>query len=404
LLGNALSFSNPQFETPSVHQFAVSAQRFLGWNTVVDVAYVGSRTRDEQNRWGGFNEPPLALRELCDPLKGGTPGFCNEQLNNPFYGVSGFEGTSRFTSEKLSRYELSRPYPQFGQITVLDRNDGRIWYDSAQVSVAKRVSEGFSLTAAYTFAKAIEENGGDNQIGGTAVTNPLIVEVDRVLQRSPPESDRRHRLSVSGIYTLPFDDGDTATGGRSLSGLLMGGWQVAAIWLFNTGRPWGLPQDAYYLGNGALPQVSTSATAIRAVRPCVVRLDGTVVLDGTEGDRRALQPAAHSRARSAGCSEAAFLLKPSTAYSPGVSAFRDDRIRRLSLSQLDMTLSKTTRVTAGLRVQVRLDIFNVLNQPMYDERQYQTSTSNNMFGAIDRTSIRQSNVPRTGQLGVKLIF
>ena len=87
-----------------------------------------------------------------------------------------------------------------------------------------------------------------------------------------------------------------------------------------------------------------------------------------------------------------------------MSAFRDDRIRRLSLSQLDMTVSKTTRVTSGLRVQVRLDIFNVLNQPMYDERQYQTSTSNDTFGAIDRESIRQSNVPRTGQLGVKLLF
>ena len=223
------------------------------------------------------------------------------------------------------------------------------------------------------------------------MTNPLIVEVDRVLQRSPPESDRRHRLSVSGIYTLPFGDDDTAPGGRSLSGLLMGGWQVAAIWLFNTGRPWGLPQDAYYLGNGGLEPVSTSATSIRAVRPCVGRLGGGVAV---------LDPNAVSE----GCTETAFLVKPSAAYSPGVSAFRDDRIRRLSLSQLDMTLSKTTRVTSGLRVQVRLDIFNLLNQPMYDERQYQTSTSNDGFGAIDRTSIRQSNVPRIGQLGVKLLF
>jgi len=273
---------------------------------------------------------------------------------------------------------------------MLDRNDGRIWYDSAQVSVAKRVSDGLSLTAAYTFAKAIEENGGDNQIGGTAVTNPLIVDVERFVQRSPPESDRRHRLAVSAIYSLPFDDDDPSLADRPLARLLMSGWQVAAVWLFNTGRPWGLPQDAYYLGNGGLAPVSTSATTIRAVQPCIGRLvKGAAVLDAS--------------AVSAGCTEPAFLVKPST-YSPGVSAFRDDRIRRLSLSQLDMTLSKTTRVRSGLRAQVRLDIFNVLNQPMYDERQYQTSTSNDTFGTIDRTSIRQSNVPRTGQLGVKLLF
>jgi hypothetical protein len=57
-----------------------------------------------------------------------------------------------------------------------------------------------------------------------------------------------------------------------------------------------------------------------------------------------------------------------------------------------------------LRAQVGLDIFNVFNHALYDERQYQNSTFSDKFGAVDRQSIRQSNVPRTGQLGVKLLF
>ncbi len=92
-----------------------------------------------QNRWGGFNEPSARRCAIsCDPTKGGSPAFCNELLPNPFFGVPGFEGTTRFTSPTLSRYELSRPFPQFGPITEFDRNDGRIWYNSAQSTVNKR--------------------------------------------------------------------------------------------------------------------------------------------------------------------------------------------------------------------------------------------------------------------------
>ncbi len=53
--------------------------------------------RQLQNRWGGINEPSLALRDSCDPSKGGNPAICNELLPNPFFQVPGFGGTARFT-------------------------------------------------------------------------------------------------------------------------------------------------------------------------------------------------------------------------------------------------------------------------------------------------------------------
>ena len=81
----------------------------------------------------------------CDPSKGGNPGICNELLPNPFFQIPGFEGTSRFTSPTLSRYELSRPFPQFGQITEFDRNDGNNWYNSAQFVLNKRASDGLEM-------------------------------------------------------------------------------------------------------------------------------------------------------------------------------------------------------------------------------------------------------------------
>jgi hypothetical protein len=49
-------------------------------------------------------------------------------------------------------------------------------------------------------------------------------------------------------------------------------------------------------------------------------------------------------------------------------------------------------------------VYNLFNQTVYDERNYENNPTNSLFGTIDKTVVRQSNFPRYGQLGIKLIF
>ena len=229
-LGRSVGFSNLDFINPYVHQFSIGAQRELPWRTTIEVSYVGSRTRQEQNRWGGFNEPPVSLRDRCDPTKGGSVAFCNELLPNPFFQVPGFEGTARFTSPTLSRYELSRPFPQFGQITMFDRNDGRIWYNSAQLVVEQaRVERHQPQRHVYLVEDdRRERRRQSDRRNGT--TKPLITDVDRFVQRSPYESDRRHRVTISGVYRLPFGrDGGRRLGALERAGRRLGGRRHVAV-------------------------------------------------------------------------------------------------------------------------------------------------------------------------------
>ena len=69
-----------------------------------------------------------------------------------------------------------------------------------------------------------------------------------------------------------------------------------------------------------------------------------------------------------------------------------------------MNLAKTTRITDRVRLQIRVEAFNVLNSPMYDERQYVTDQNSNEFGTINKNTTSQSNFPRFIQLGFKLLF
>jgi len=390
-LGRNPSFSNTEFVNPYVHQFSLGMTRELPWRTTVELAYVGSRTMQEQNRWGGFNEPPASLRDQCDPTKGGSVAFCNELLANPFYQVPGFEGTSRFTSPTLSRYELSRPFPDFTGMTMLHRNDGRIWYNSAQLVVNKRMSRGITVSGNYTWSRMSEENGGGNQIGGTATTNPTITDIDRIVQKSDYESDRRHRVTISGVYHLPFgrDQRFLASSSPIVNGLA-GGWEVAGMWLFNSGRPWGLPQNVFYVKDATIQDVDFNAPVIRAVNNCVAQMSDTGVVTML------------GYSVAAGCTEPNFIIRPN--YTRGAVNFRDDQIRRPPFYQFDLNFAKTTRLTGNVRLQLRVELYNVLNQVVYDERQYENNPTNPLFGTIDRTVVRQSNFPRYGQLGIKLLF
>jgi hypothetical protein len=84
--------------------------------------------------------------------------------------------------------------------------------------------------------------------------------------------------------------------------------------------------------------------------------------------------------------------------------FRYDEFRRPSFWQVDVNFAKTTPITDRVRLQVRLEAFNLLNSPMYDERQYNQTTSSADFGRINRNTVGQSGFQRFVQLGFRLIF
>ena len=83
---------------------------------------------------------------------------------------------------------------------------------------------------------------------------------------------------------------------------------------------------------------------------------------------------------------------------------RYDEFRRPSLWQVDVNFAKTTPITDRIRLQVRLEAFNLFNSPQYHERQYNQTTSSADFGRINRNTVAQSSFQRFIQMGFRLIF
>jgi hypothetical protein len=376
--GTGFGFVNTGFKTPHVDQFSFGFQVQVRAFSRFEVSYVGSRTSDLQTS-RPFNEVDLAFRQRCNPLEGGNPNFCNERVPNPFQNLEPFRGTAYFSSPTLARVDMARPYPQFGALNELTRNDGRVWYNALQTSYEIRAG-GFNLLAAYTFSKMVEELDFN--------------DVQRnVLQRGLFKWDRPHRFTVASIYDLPFGKGQRwLTSSQPVASRLVGGWQTAINLTWQSGRPWDLPSNVLYVKDARIDDVDWSRSLIQGVRPCVSRManDGSITM----------QPFSVS----AGCTEPNFIITPQ--YAPRVTPYQTGRIRLHTVPQADISIIKMTPVTESTRVEFRVEAFNAFNTFHFYDIPFDNNPNNATFGSIIKATAASggTSAPRQIQLALKFVW
>jgi hypothetical protein len=384
-LGRGPSFSNPNFVVPNVHQFSAGIMRELPWRMSLDMTYAGSRSYDIEANFGGYNEPSAEFQRQCDITQGGNRSFCDALLPNPFQGVPGFEGTTRFTNATLTRFELSRPFPAFSNFSQNQNNLGRMWYDSAQFVLNKRFTRGVTINSSYTWVPRWTEDGANTTTGIGAA---YVDEVSLLKNHGPYFSHRKHRITASGVWELGWRDR------RDLMGYLLGGWSIAPMFVFQSGQPWDMPGNVDLAPGVDLDEVALAGKKegqfIYGVKPCI----GQRQANGTY--------ALIALSQAYGCTEPYFLIREN--FQRRTAMFRYDEFRRPSFWQVDLNFAKTTRITDRVRFQLRLEAFNIFNSPMYDERNYNQTTTSADFGRINRNSTGQSNFQRFVQLGFRLIF
>ncbi len=353
-LGQSPSFSNAAFRTPYVHQVSFGLQRQLPFNMLVDASYVGSRTRKAAAS-KPFNELPVEALAL-----GATA--LNQSVPNPFQGLI---NAGSFAAATVPRQQLLRPFPQFGSFNMDDRNDGKVWYNSLQVSFEKRYSHGLTFVASYTLSKNIEAltylNGQDSAPGRTLTA-----------------WDTPHRLTIAPIYELPFGPGRTFFNtNHKVWGKVAGGWQTVLTSTFQSGAPMSIPGDVYLLGDPRLE----NPTWDRLFKTGVIDVNGTVrnVLPGESP---------------------VFQVRPP--FTLRTTPLRYGNLRNQFGRSFDFSVLKSVRFNERVKAQFRVEAFNVLNTPIFSANPNLTPTSVN-FGKIFRDN-GQSNGARIVQLGFRLEY
>ncbi|MEO6724504.1 MAG: hypothetical protein ABIP14_04315, partial [Blastocatellia bacterium] len=178
---------------PTVYSFSLNLQRDIGWETVVDVAYVGTQGRH--------------LTQV-------------RNLNAVPYGA-------KFLPENSAKAtDFLRPYQGLGDIRYYEFG-GSSNYNSLQVSARRRFSRNLTLSAAYTFSRAFNTASEDMEL-----TSSFGVR-DRDYRLAA--FDRTHVFAASYIYSLPSIS--EYLGKNKLAKVLFDDWQLSGITQFSSGQP-----------------------------------------------------------------------------------------------------------------------------------------------------------------------
>lgn len=328
-LGQGASYINPEAKTPMSQVFTLAVSRELPYGVVADAAYSGNHGIHFENYSPNLNFLSPQYYSL------GTAAL-SAQVPNPYAGqVPGSLGAA-----KLTLAQTLKPFPYMSGVNMLDPRNGYYWSNLGMLSVQRRAQHGLQVMGAYTFGKTTDAGVAgvsDLSYYGTLTSsgpqNPYNPRADH----SVDTIDVTHRLTISGLYDLPFGRGQMLLSNPKTD-RIFGGWQINSILTMESGRPIGV--------TGANNQLA-SRPNLNPDQKLLVHHQSRSVLYQT-GRLEWFNPLA-------------FVNPPD--YTFGNVPRKFGNLRGPGTVNLDASLFKTTHITERVAFELRIEAYNVLNHP-----------------------------------------
>ncbi len=318
-----------------------SFQRQLVRDMVLDVTYY---LNFSTQNIGGYNINQVDPRVAYE-FKDAT----NRAVPNPFFNFSTLEkfpGALRF-QRNVALTSLMRPYPQYGNLNVIDGiNGGSSRYQSLQLRLNRRFANGYSILFGYNYARQQDE-----------VFFNDIASFNRELTWQ--ESDLpRQRLSLAATWELPVGRGRALLSSMpKLLDMAIGGWDLTGLMTWRSG---------FY-----------------------VRFGGLAV----NGDPRIDNPTPGKWFNTS-----VFSRLPN--FTARTNPWQYDGLTNPGLFNLDMSIVKRLPITERLRGELRMDVFNAANNMTWANPN--TNVQSSLFGVTNNTL--PASFGRRAQLGLRIEF
>jgi len=365
--GGDIDFVSQDSKPGYVQQYSVDFQRELPGNMVASIGYQGSRS--ERLSMGGTSDATVNINQI-DPQYQSLGTALQQTVPNPFFGIAELGNLSK--SATITRGQLLRPYPQFGNILMHRVNEAKARYNAMVTRWQKRMSNGYSVDVNYTWSRLNDNQWGESNSfsnrQGSAINNYDIDEYGVSLL------DVAHRVNFSATFQLPFGEGKKWVNNGGISEALLGGWQVTTTGRYQTGFPVNISQSSNNSGLLGSNQ-----------RPNLV--DGVdVMTTGSQVDR----------AINGWINPAAFTAAP--AFTFGNVPRTNPNWRGPGQRETSLAIQKQQRFSGNKTLSFRVDILNVFNDPLFNGPVSTFGTST--FGTI--TSV--GGFARSMQFQIRLGF
>jgi len=297
---------DPDADVPMAIHYNLNIQQELTSDTVLTLAYVGTR---------GIHLPRSN--------DGNPTNFIFDSDGNKFWPAPFFVA--------------GRVNPNFF-LLLHTQNDVNSFYNSLQASVNKRFSNNLQYQFSYTYSHSIDD--GSQQLGSEARNSPQNhSDLDnRKADRGHSNFDIRHNFVANGTFDLPFGQGHQIGGATSgLASFLISGWQLNGIVTLSDGV--GLSPLTGF-------NASNNGDVLNPDRPDLVPgADNSPVLGGPD---QYFDPTS-------------FVPQPNGTLGDVAR----NAIRGPGFASLDFAVTKNTQLVGGdspVNLQFRAEFFNIFNR------------------------------------------
>jgi hypothetical protein len=244
----------------------------------------------------------------------------------------------------------------FGSVDI-KRDIGSSTYHGLGVALERRFSQGLALQARYTWSHSIN----DGSVGGGESSGPENVNCIEC-DKGPSIFDVRNNFTLNAVFELPFGPGKPFLNAPGPMGKVLGGWQLSSIGLWHTGHPETVSMDL------------SQSISVPATNPDAPfnGLPYTYLLpDGNDrtNQRPDLIPGVPLTVPGGGRNNVP-LINAAAFQAPPVDAngnftrfgnAPNGVFRALHSWQIDLALTKETKLTERTSLEFAVQAFNVLN-------------------------------------------
>jgi hypothetical protein len=373
----------PDSKLPKILTWSLGVQRELYKNATLEVRYVGTRGLELPAQFrrnfetyfdaGGAPLPTfLPGSSIPSTYTSATPTDTNYYLFENNFGNRTLNPIPGLTSPSPDIYQQ---YDFFGNVTAYEALASSI-YHAGSVSFTQRAGRGFSINANYTYSHTIDD--GTNEFN-TSALNPRRSQDTNHLSadRANSDLDVPQKVSIALVYQTP----KTHTDSRFMKTLL-NGYQLGTVFYAQSGQPVTLQSGVDANGNqdaaGDRVIVNPSGTGFAAGE----NLQGDVfpICEGAGGATyRGTTSFLTAPLNGCNANAAAPLgFDPAIGYVPANANDRyiiaanavqanvgRNSYRTPGFSTFNVSLFKNTYFGETKYLQLRAEVFNILNHPSY---------------------------------------
>jgi Carboxypeptidase regulatory-like domain/TonB-dependent Receptor Plug Domain len=327
---------NPNDPTPVIQQWSLGVQRQIGNTWLAEINYVGTRST-HLDVLSDFNQPLI--------------------VNN--------------VSTKVV------PYGNFGYVEYTNAI-GVGKYHGLEATLSRRFSNGWSLRAAYTYSRSLDNTPEELESNSGGPPNGR----NYASWYGPSDFDIPHRVAVSYVYQLPFGTGRAYLNSGFIS-KVVGGFETSGVYTYYSGHPFTLNEGSA-LATALDPFGQATAVPNVIGQPTIVGDPNCWFYASTNRACKTLEPSLSS----------AFQVTSSGV----VGDSGRNTLRGPHTNVFDFSVTRDFPIAESLKLQFRWEVFNLFNAVLFGQ-----PNGNVTSGAAGQITTLSGD-PRVMQFALKLSF